>query len=232
MIVKLGLLQDEKFYERIKEVLIWKNSQGTWAPIGEEKKIFYSTIENSPLLKLYKEPVLFATAPIDTAVIQHLENKLDITFQRIDGALDETLLDKEREKTLLDTEGKTESGRIADFIKGALKEVDVEAKSFASDHLPGLVVLDENQRRLRDYMSLTQGKKGFEAKKTFVVNTNNKLIQTIFRLHKKEPEMASSIAKSIYDLSLLAQREIEPAHLEEIVAHQNELLEKMAALIV
>lgn len=232
MIVKLGLLQDEKFYDRVKEVLIWKNSEGNWEPIGEKKKIFYSTAENSPLLKLYKEPVLFATAPIDTAVIQHLEQKLDVAFQRIDGAIDESLLDKTREKSILDAEGKTESSRIAEFMKSSLGEVEVEAKSFASDHLPGLVVLDENQRRLRDYISLTQGKKGFETKKTFVVNTNNKLIQTISRLKTKQPEVASSIAKSVYDLALLAQREIEPTQLEEVVARQTEILEKMAALLV
>ena len=232
MIVKLGLLQDEKFYERIKDVLIWKNSKGEWTTIGESKKVFYSTETNSPLLKLYKNEVLFATAPIDTAVIQHLENKLDITFQRIDGALDESLLDASREKIVLDGEGKTESGRIAAFIRGALGEVEVEAKSFASDQLPGLVVLDENQRRFRDYMALTQGKKGMPTKKTFVVNTNNKLIQTIARLHQKEPEMASSLAKSVYDLSLLAQREIEPAELEQIVSRQTEMLEKMATLLV
>ncbi len=232
MIVKLGLLQDEKFYDRVKEVLIWKNSEGNWEPIGEKKKIFYSTAENSPLLKLYKEPVLFATAPSDTAVIQHLEQKLDVAFQRIDGAIDESLLDKTREKSILDAEGKTESSRIAEFMKSSLGEVEVEAKSFASDHLPGLVVLDENQRRLRDYISLTQGKKGFETKKTFVVNTNNKLIQTISRLKTKQPEVASSIAKSVYDLALLAQREIEPTQLEEVVARQTEILEKMAALLV
>ncbi len=232
MIVKLGLLQDEKFYDRVKDVLIWENSEGNWAPIGDRKKVFYSTAENSPLLKLYKESVLFATAPIDTAVIQHLEQKLDIVFQRIDAALDESLLDKSRDKSLLDAEGKTESSRIAEFMKSALGEVEVEAKSFASDHLPGLVVLDENQRRLRDYMSLTQGKKGFETKKTFVVNTNNKLIQAIFRLQTKQPEVAASIAKSVYDLSLLAQREIEPTQLEEVVARQTEILEKMAALLV
>lgn len=232
MIVKLGLLQDEKFYEKIKDILIWKNNEGNWTTIGERKKVFYSTTENSPLLKLYKNEILFATTPIDTAVIQYLEDKLEIAFQRIDGALDESLLDSSREKTLLDSEGKTESARIADFIRSALGDVEVEAKSLSSDHLPGLVVLDENQRRFRDYLALTQGKKGISAKKTFVVNTNNKLIQAISRLHQKQPEVAASIAKSVYDLSLLAQREIDPADLEQVVSRQTDILEKMATLLV
>lgn len=231
MIVKLGILQDEKFFEKVKDILIWKNSKGEWAPISDSKKIFYSTTENSPLLKLYKEEILFATTPIDTAVIQFLEDKLDITFQRIDGALDESLLDPSREKALLDSEGKTEAARIAHFIHNALGDVEVEAKSFASDEVPGLVVLDENQRRFRDYLSLTKGKTGLTTKKTFVVNTNHKLIQAISRLHQKQPDVATSMAKSVYDLSLLAQREIDPADLEQVVLRQTDILEKMATLL-
>lgn len=234
MIVKLGLLQDEKFYERVKEILIWKNSKGEWAPIGDTKKVFYSTTENSPLLKLYKEEVLFATTPIDTAVIQFLEEKLSIPFQRIDGALDESLIDASREKTLLDADGKTESTRIADFIRSSLTDVEVEAKSLSSDHLPGLVVLDENQRRFRDYLSLTQGKKGadLKTKRTFIVNTNNKLIQAIAKLQQKQPEVASSIAQGVYDLSLLSQREVDASELEQVVNRQTEVLEKIASLLV
>lgn len=235
MIVKLGLLQDEKFYDRIKDILIWKNSKGEWAPITDAKKIFYSTVENSPLLKLYKEEVLLATSPIDTAVIQFLENKLSLTFQRIDGALDESLIDASREKTLLDANGKTEAGRIAEFIRSTLPDVEVEAKSLSSEQLPGLVVVDENQRRLRDYMTLTQGKKGLEMmkpKKTFVVNTNNKLIQAIARLSQKQPEVAASISKGVYDLSLLSQREVDPSELEQVITRQTDILEKIATLLV
>ena len=229
-VVKLGLLQDEKFYERIKEILIWKTSQGNWTALGGREKVLYTTSEHSPLLKLYSQEVLFATSPIDTAVIQHLEK--EVSFQRIDAAVDESLLDAAREKTLLDSEGKTESSRIAEFIRKALGDVEVEAKSFSADHLPGLVVLDEGQRRFRDYLALTQGKKEVPIQKKFVVNTNNKLIQTISRLHSKQPEVAASLAQSVYDLSLLAQREIEPANLEQIVTRQTAILEKMATLLV
>ena len=80
-------------------------------------------------------------------------------------------------------------------------------------------------------MALTQGKSGMQAKKTFVVNTNNPLIQTIERLHQKEPAIAQEIAKSVYDLSLLSQRELEPADLEKVVARQTEVLEKLSQMI-
>jgi len=247
MIVKLGLLQDEKFYDRVKDVLIWKNSEDNWTTVPDylernsksEKKVFYTSHDRlSPVIELYKaqkQEILFATSPIDTAVIQFLEGKVSASFQRIDGAIDDTLIDSKREKTLLDAEGKTEASRIADGIRTALnqKEIEVEAKSLASDQIPAIVVFDENQRRMRDYMSLTQGKAmpEFPTKKTLVVNTNSKLIQMIARLSRKEPEIAASLAKSVYDLSLLSQREIEPAQLEQAISHQTQVLEKLAGLI-
>ncbi len=243
MIVKLGLLQDEKFFERVKEILIWKNNEDKWTTIAEtldrsgEKKIYYASHDKAPLLlELYKQKeILFATTPIDTAVIQYLEDKLSVTFQRIDGALDDSILDPSREKTLLDADGKTESAKIAAFIRTALgqDEVEVEAKSLASDQLPGLIVLNENQRRMRDYMALTQGKPMPQllGKKTFVVNTNSKLIQAISRLQNKQPEIAKEVAMGVYDLSLLSQRELDPSDLQQVISRQTQILEKLASLV-
>lgn len=243
MIVKLGLLQDEKFYDRIKDVLIWKTTEGNWTNIpdylerAKEKKVYYTgSDKQSPILALYHEKkieVIVAGLPIDTAIIQSLEEKLSTTFQRVDGSLDTNLLDPTREKTILDADGKTASARIASFIRSSLdtENLEVEAKSLSSDQLPAILVLDENQRRLRDYMTMTQGKNSFPTKKTFVVNTNHSLIQVIERLQNSQPEVAKDLAKSVYDLSLLSQREISSDDLEGLVSRQTEILKKMGSLI-
>lgn len=243
MIVKLGLLQDEKFFEKTKDILIWKNSEEKWTTVPEylerakEKKVYYTGSDRSAqIIQLYKEKeteVLFAPLPIDTPVIQFLEEKLETSFQRIDGALDAHLLDPSREKTLLDPDGKTAAAKTASFIRASLDDpnLEVEAKSLASNKLPALLLLDENQRRLRDYMALTQGKSSISARKTFVVNTNSPLIQAIEKLESKQPDIAKEMAKSVYDLSLLSQRELEPSDLEKVVSRQTEILEKLASLI-
>lgn len=243
MIVKLGVLQDPKFYDRVKEGLIWKNSQGEWTTVKEyleraqDKKVYYtSSNKTSSILKVYEEKgieVLIAPLPIDTAIIQALEEKEGSTFQRVDGAIDDKLLDKERENTVLDADGKTAAAKIASFMNMAIgeKDLEVDAKSLALDSLPAVIVIDENQRRLRDYMLLTQGTSDFPAKKTFVVNTNNPLIKTIEKLQSTKPEIAKDMAKGVYNLSLLSQREMREDSLEQIVTHQTEILEKLGSLI-
>lgn len=245
MIVKLGILQDEKFYDRVKDILIWKNCSQNWTSVSEylerakDKKVYYSNSERpSQILELYKQKeieILLAPLPIDTPLIQYLEDKLSISFQRIDGALDETLLDKSREKSLLDSEGKTAASRIASFIGSALsnQELEIEAKSLGSDKIPALLILDEKTRRLRDYMALTQGKRLPElgGKKKFVVNTNNSLIQIIAKLQETQPAIAEEMARGIFDLSLLAQSELEPKDLEVVISRQTQIWEKLAELI-
>ncbi len=248
LIVKLGILQDEKFYERAKTFLIWKNLEGAWKTLEDylelhkeayNKKIFYTIDEqqNSHVLDLYRNKgieVLCAASSIDSPLINFLENKLDdVSFQRIDGALDDAILDKTREKTHLDADGKTEAAKIADYIRSQLHNVEVEAKSLSSDTVPGFVVLDEGMRRMRDTLALTQqaSMPGFTPKRTFVINTNNKLIHAIYNLKDKEPQFAQEMILHLYDLSLLSQKELDPAGFSPFIHRANQVLEKMTAYL-
>lgn len=245
MIIKLGLLQDDKFYERSKDFLIWKNTKDEWTTITEylEKhkeeykgKVFYTSEgQQGHLRDLYQQKgieVLEASSLVDTPLISLLEDKLDgVKFQRLDGAIDESIIDSSREKTLLDADGRTESFKIADFIRSklGLDNVSVEAKSLHMDSVPALLVVDEEMRRLRESMALAQQAlpPNFAAKRTFVVNTNNLLVQSIYRLKEKDPALAKEMVHHLYELSLLSQRELEPTALSQFVARSSKIIEKL-----
>ena len=230
MIVKLGMLQDEKFYTRAKEFLIWKTTAETWTTLDEKTgTVFYTSDAHASILELYKDKeVLLSTSPIDTHLFSSLERKLSLKFQRVDGALDESLLDASREKNILDNEGRTESSRIADFFRKVLPEMEVEAKSLASTTLPAFLIVDENTRRMRDAMALSgHNMPAFQAKKTFVVNTNNPLIESLYQLQESQPELAKDVAHHLYELSMLAQKEIEPAKMTAFINRSTQVLEKL-----
>ncbi len=250
MIIKLGMLQDDKFYERSKDFLIWKNINGEWTTIAEylerhkeeyKGKVFYGTEDQlqSHVLDLYKKKnieILTASSLVDTPLINLFEDKMDgVTFQRVDGAIDESIVDSSREKTMLDAEGRPESFKIADFIRSKLgsDNLTVEAKSLATDSVPALLVVDEEMRRMRETMALAQQTlpPSFAAKRTFVVNTNNKLVQAIYQLKDKDPALAKEMVHYLYELSLLSQRELEPSALSQFVTRSNQILEKMAQFL-
>ena len=122
---------------------------------------------------------------------------------------------------------------MADFVRAKLgdEKIDVEAKSLANDELPGFILQDENQRRMRDYMMAMNPKDTHFAqlgKKTFVVNTNNPLIHAIQKLEDKKPELASALVKEAYEIALLSQKEMDPSTLADFISRTVHVLEKLA----
>ncbi|MBB65144.1 MAG: molecular chaperone HtpG [Waddliaceae bacterium] len=254
LIVKLGAIQDEKFYEKVKEILLWKNTDSEWTTIEDylernkdknSDTVFYSGDEKlqSALLETYKSKgieVLYTNPWIDNHLIQYLEGKLSpVKFKRVDGSLDDSILDKDRENTVLDSEGKTQSAHLAELIKGHLgkEQVEVEAKSLASDQLPAFIMIDEDQRRMREYMMSSNPDMAPEmlsafAKQTFVVNTNNSLVQSIQDLNKTDPAIAKELSEQLYDLTLLSQREMDVNALGTYVSKSTALLEQLAQKLV
>lgn len=253
VIVKMGILDDDKFYDRVKEFLIWKNTDGEWTTCEEylernrqktQDKIFYTRDEahSSHFQEVYKNrgiEILCAEHPIDTYVIQFLERKMSpVKFQRIDSDLHEGLLDKDREKTILDASGRTEAAKLADLIRSKLQgeNIQVEAKSLASESLPGFIMIDENQRRLRDYMISMdpkehKGKSAFLGTRTFVVNTNHPLMTLLEKIDQIDQELAGDIVREVYDLALLSQREMAPEALNSFITLCNRVLLRFADLV-
>lgn len=256
-IVKLGAIQDEKFQERVKSLLIWRTISNEWLNLSDylernqaktEKKVFYTFDQKmagdeavSHLYSLYKEKgidVLLADFRLDPYLFNVLEGKESgVTFKRIDSEAHEHLVDKSREKSVLDAEGKTEAGKLADFYRRFIDPLkfEVEAKSLAKDQIPALVVMDENDRRMRDYFRMMQGGKGEgvfpERKRTLVLNTNNHLVTALPKLESKDPSLVKELAEEVIDLSLLSQSELEPKALHQFTERTSLILEKMMKLI-
>ncbi len=232
LIIKLGILQDEKFYDKVRPCLLWKSSKEEWTTLedyltrNQEKaknKVFYhhDAGKDSHLIDMYKQQgveVLFTSSHLDTPLMTFLEGKNpDLQFQRLDGAIDTAILDTDREKTLLDAAGKTEAGKMADSLRALLSDqtIDIEPKSLASDHVNAFLMLDEKSRRLRDYFELSgkQAETTFPGKKTLVINTNSPLIQSIHALKERKPDLAKEMALHLYHLTLLDQKELSPDQL-------------------
>lgn len=251
IILKLGVIQDDKFYERVKDCLIWKNLKDEWTTLEEylerntshKEKIFYHTgeDENSQFVKLYMDKgieVLEANCPVDSHLMSYLEGKMAPNkFTRIDGELSDAILDASKENTLLDQDGKTEAQKMSSFIKDLLGEenVEVQAKSLASSELPGFILIDEQTRRMRDYMRLAnRGALDFmnQMPLKFVVNTNSELIRNLEKISQKDAELAKEIIKQVYDLAKLSQRELEAKDINLFGSKQVSLLEKLASKVL
>lgn len=247
--MKLGALQDEKFYERVKPMLLWKTTEGNWVTVEEHLertneqthgKILYTTDEAhaAPVLQLYRDKgvdLLIADSNIDPYLIRFLEEKVSTAkFQRIDSAVDEFLLDPTKENIVLDADGKSEAAHLVDLVKRKLgdPEVEVEAKSLATNNLPGFVTMEEHTRRLRDYMRMANPNESgmpdkMFGKRTFIINTNHPLFASLIKLDAIDPELTESAVKYVYELSLLSQRELSPDQMNGFIQRGQEVLHRL-----
>lgn len=256
IMLKLGILEDDKFYDRVKEALIFKTLKNEWMTFDDylsryketyKNKVFYLRGEeaSSHLVDLYREKgieVLISSSPLDLPLMQTLERKNSgIKFERVDALIHEDLIDRSREKSILDESGVSQSTKLSSLFKNFLGEdekLEVVATSLAGDKLPGFLVMSEEERRLRDYMA-TFNNGAFEdkmdslmQKRTFVINTNNPLVLTVDQLSEKEPELAKAIAKQIFELSLVSQKEMPPKQFNSFIENTTHLLESLSLKIL
>jgi molecular chaperone HtpG len=239
LVIKLGLLQDEKFAPRAKELLIWKTSQQKWKTTEElengKKTILYCEPEQekSPLVTAYVakgREVAVLSSPLDHPLMSRLERDGSLTFRRVDAALDEHLLDPSREKSVLDASGRTESAKIADFFRNAISAptLTVEAKSLDLPSVPAVMTLEEEERRFRDYLTRVAGKSpSITPKACLVVNTNSPLVQAAFKAHTSQPKLAAMLALHIWDVTRLAHKELSPDELHAFTERSTRLLEEL-----
>lgn len=242
LVIKLGALEDEKFYDRVKDILIWPTVSEEWMTVSDylerfkektKDKIIYTrdTAHLSQFATIYKQKgidIVVASHPVDPYLIDFLERKIaPASFQRIDAALDDHLIDKDRESS--------DSVKLADFVRAKLADdkVDVEAKSLAADALPGFIILNENQRRMRDFMMRMDPKNTMDSmalmgKQTFVVNTNNPLMSSLEKLDHINPDLTKEVVKQTYQMALLSQREMDPKVLNDFILRTTHVLEKLA----
>lgn len=236
LVIKWGILHDEKFYDRVKSCLVFKTTKGDYLTKEQyiernssktNKNIYYLADEHpfKEVMKMFEEKeidVLLAGSNIDIPLIQFLESKdKDHPFKRVDGGIETIFLNEESQEI----QTKDETEKLFKSLLG-IESLTVEAKNLASKELPGMIVVDEQSRRLYEYFLLSQGEvpAGFPKKHTFVVNTNHDAIQKIEKLALQDEALASKIAKQLYKLSLLAQKELKIEEMSDFVSESNELI--------
>ena len=237
VILKMGALQDQKFFERMIPLAIWKNLDGTWTHLSDylerhekayDGRVFYTQDEkNAPAcLELYRKKeieVLYTHPYIDGHFLPHLERKLKekhptLSFKRVDAETPDLLLDGDS----------SDASELIALVKTHLDKegLEVEAKSLASDELFGFVAFDEDSRRMRDMMQMYSEEGGFSmpTKQTFVLNSASPLAQALPDLHKSDPDLAKELTEEMYELALLSQREMAPENLPDFLSRTQRVL--------
>ena len=235
MFVKYGCIRDDKFYDKVKDAIIYKDLDGKYSTLSEytggaeKAEVYYVSDkkQQSQYINMFKEQGLNAVelpTLMDTHFISFLEMKNpNIKFKRIDSALSDTAEE---------ADGNDEKNKaVIDMFKDEIKDdkLKIEVRKLKNKEIPAVILLSEESRRMQEmYRSYGQQFAGmadmFHDEYTLVINTENELIQ---KLDTLDEDTRSLVIDHIYDLAKISHSPLDAEHMSKFIARSNELLSKL-----
>ncbi|MFZ5352268.1 MAG: molecular chaperone HtpG [Bacillota bacterium] len=246
--IKYGCLRDDKFYEKVKDVIVYKNINDEYVTLSqyiesqadkEEKKVFYVSDmkQQSQYVKLFRDNDLDAiilNSSIDSHFISYLEmSEKNIKFLRIDADLSESLKNtsdsNEQDVNKLEV--------LEKLFKAAVQDdkLAVRLEGLKTSEIPAIMLLSEHTRRMQEFSAMLGGKDfapTFPSEHTLILNTNNTLIERVLQLSDKEnkEQDLTLICQHIYDLAILSHKQMDTEAMTRFINRNHELLMRLAEI--
>lgn len=236
--IKYGCLRDEKFYEKVKDVIIYKDIDGKYLTLDEyldgkeEKDVYYVSDPQtqSQYINMFKNQGLNAVvlpSMMDTHFISLVEMKQPgVKFKRIDSAINDI-----SDNTEKDDSTKEQEEKLIEKFKNEIKDdtLKIEVQSLKDDSIPAVILLGEQSRRMQEmYKAYGQQMAGmadmFHDEFTLVLNSNNSLIKKIDTLNDED---ANLVIDHIYDLAKISHSPLPAEQMTKFIERSNKLLEKL-----
>ncbi len=233
MFIEYGCMRDRKFYDRVKTSLLFALTDGRHVTVDEylekakeknENTVYYATdvTVQAQYISLFKArgiEIALLDKVIDTSFMSMLEQDRNIKFVRVDADIE-----------ALKGEGeKFENEELEELFKKVSKneKLNVKFESLADAQTPALLNISEDARRMDDMMKFYAANSGMAqmnvpVESTLFLNTENELIKRLCDDVKKEK--SEIIARQIYMLALLAQRQFNADELQEFLKDSFTLL--------
>ena len=197
----------------------------------EKTTVYYVSdeIQQSQYINMFKEQGMDAVIlkhNIDTAFITHVEQKHeDVKFQRIDADLTEDFKED-------GTDLKEMTDELTATFKKALnnEQLDVKVEKLKNESISSMMTLSEESRRMQDMMKMY----GMDANMfggangaTLVLNANHPLVKYV-AAHKEDDKNVPLICQQLYDLAMMAHKQLSPDEMTQFIARSNQILLALA----
>ncbi|TGY44515.1 molecular chaperone HtpG [Clostridium sartagoforme] len=243
--IKYGCLRDESFYEKIKDIVIFRRLNGEYITLKEylennkekhENKVFYVTDEKqqSQYIKMFKDADLDALVldcSLDNHFISFLEAKEPgVTFARIDSDISDILKEENNEDT------SDFNKKIEDTFKELnIKDIkEVKVQGLKNTETPAIILVSEESRRMLEMSKMFGGMdmpNMFNEEKTLVLNSNNPIIKKIASSNNDDnKEKLQLISNYIVDIALLSNKELTAEEMNSFIDRSNKLLSMVIEL--
>ena len=236
--VKYGCTKDEKFFEQVKNVLLFRTVKDEYLTLKEyqdrnaektEKKVFYTTEpqRQAAAVQLYTERGI-DVAVMDTLIDLNFMSFMEysggvegLAFVRVDADI-AGLRQENGESEPLDDEA------MQEYFRKALdmKELTVKSEALADPGLPVVLTEEEQVRRYKEMSSYYGQDFPFPSRYTLVLNRRSPAVQKLSKM--PEGETRDLLAHQLYDIARLSSRPLESEDLKAFIARSNKLVELLA----
>ena len=231
--VKYGCIRDEKFFDRVKEAILFEKTSGGFTTLKElEDKgetVYYTSDakRQAHLIAQYTsqdKDVIVLDTLIDNNFISFLEfsgKEQNLKFQRVDAS----------------TEGLTEEGETDETARASLeekfrkalddKELEVKLTRFKSDDLPATITVDEQSRRFTDMSRQWGGGFQMPEHRTLTLNEKHPLVKYLISA-EEEGDITQMVCRQIVDLCEMARQPLVADRMVDFLNRSNKLLTMLA----
>jgi molecular chaperone HtpG len=257
LFMKFGAMNSDKFYQRIKDILIFKTTAAeegkpayttladylTRNQDKQDKTVYYASDEaaQSSYIDLHKGQgleILILDGFIDSHFTSFLERENeDLKFKRVDSELDDTLVEDDGASNIVDpATNKTRSELLEEMFRSALgkDKLSVKVQSLKSEAVPAMILLPESLRRMQEMAALMQQDMSalqLPEEHTLVVNTAHPLVRNLQAMVQGQvigsDDLPNLLCHHIYDLALIAQKSPDPNTIKDFVQRSNEVLTRL-----
>ena len=237
--IKFGCMKEEDFYEKVKNIIIYKNLKDEFKPLndyfGEEiseedskngvqpQAIYYVSdpAQQAQYVAMFKEAELDAIL-CDTFIDSHFvsfieyKNPKKCRFVRIDADVNSAL--KGEEVT------EDEQKELVNLFKKYLtnQTIDVRVERLKSGKIPAAINVEEFMRRMAEMGGMYgMGEMDPMNGAVLVLNLTNPVVSGL--LNQPEEKQAV-VVNQIYYLAMLAYKPLKPEELSDFVTKTTELL--------
>lgn len=232
--IEYGCLKDRKFNEKVKDAVLFRDTDDKCVTLSEyldeakethENTVYYTTDKTAQAqyIAMFRAKgfrVCVLDTVIDSQYITMLERENDgLKFLRVDADISGALSDKDAEIT--DSEALK-----AAFIKASGDDkLEVKFAKLDDENVPAMLGASEESRRFEDMMRIYGiDPKTMPQKAALTVNTASPLIKSLEEKLSAGDEKADVIAKSIYRLATLSFRRLSGDEMKDFLSESYDIL--------
>ena len=242
--VKYGCMRDAKFFDQVKDTLLYKTTKGEYLTLQEYlsknegklggKKVIYTNdpTRQSASVAMYDAEgidVVVMDALIDLNFLSFMEYSSGVeglTFARVDA--DSQTFQKEMTEDEK-KQSEEDEKKLADVLHKATGKEDLTVKlaSLKDESLPAILTQEEQGRRFSEMSRIYGQDFKLPETHTLVLNAANPVVKSLISGEGDE-ETRGLIAAQLYDLARMSTRPLEKEEVTAFLSRSNKLLELLS----